>query len=333
MSDILSPQLYSVEETIAAIEKGKILFLSGDEHVLKQLPKGRWIGGTSPYFMTPEGGKTSRDMIFIHELDQSHVEKVQIKLYNTSTIHHITRDAPENGFTLLLIPALTDILLQYAQRAPEYEDMFIKPVIGWVAGIHPDDIHQTVPKIFNGGTGENFSDQAVVMHVTLNENTAATIGIINIQEQGEGDTFTFRETGFSCKTVLVNGIEQNFANYLAEKQINIQQPLVADYSGASINVSFQGIDTQSQTVSFYAPVFSGVEYKLAKPVDDYISAFSRALPEMENTVIFSCNCLLNYLYSDLEGKQIAPMFGPITFGEIAYQLLNQTLVYLAIEEF
>jgi hypothetical protein len=27
-----------------------------------------------------------------------------------------------------------------------------------------------------------------------------------------------------------------------------------------------------------------------------------------------------------------PMFGPMTFGEIAYQLLNQTLVYLVIED-
>jgi hypothetical protein len=40
--------------------------------------------------------------------------------------------------------------------------------------------------------------------------------------------------------------------------------------------------------------------------------------------------ILNYLYSNLEGMRTGDMVGPITFGEIAYQLLNQTLVYLTI---
>jgi hypothetical protein len=33
----------------------------------------------------------------------------------------------------------------------------------------------------------------------------------------------------------------------------------------------------------------------------------------------------------LEGKVVEKMSGPITFGEIAYQLVNQTLVYLEIQ--
>jgi hypothetical protein len=41
---------------------------------------------------------------------------------------------------------------------------------------------------------------------------------------------------------------------------------------------------------------------------------------------------LNYLYSGLEGRNTAPFVGPITFGEIAYQLLNQTLVYLQMQD-
>ena len=49
-------------------------------------------------------------------------------------------------------------------------------------------------------------------------------------------------------------------------------------------------------------------------------------------VVFSCNCILNYLYSELEGKKTGSFVGPITFGEVAYQLLNQTLVYLKIED-
>jgi hypothetical protein len=34
----------------------------------------------------------------------------------------------------------------------------------------------------------------------------------------------------------------------------------------------------------------------------------------------------------LEGKTTAGMTGPMTFGEIAYQLLNQTLVYLEVRD-
>jgi hypothetical protein len=99
-----------------------------------------------------------------------------------------------------------------------------------------------------------------------------------------------------------------------------------------INVTFQEIDEDKKTVSFYAPVFSGVEYKLSAPVDDYVSSFQSSLPKLDNVVTFSCNCVLNYLHSGLEGKTTQGMTGPMTFGEIAYQLLNQTLVYLTVDD-
>jgi hypothetical protein len=38
------------------------------------------------------------------------------------------------------------------------------------------------------------------------------------------------------------------------------------------------------------------------------------------------------VFGKLEGKQTSPFVGPITFGEIAHQLVNQTLVYLACED-
>lgn len=332
MSEFLQPQLYSVEETATAIEAGKVLWLAGDEALLTQLPKGRWIGGTIPYFMAPDGGQTSRDKIFVHELNREVAEKIQVKFYNSGTIHNIAKEAPDNGFTILLLPALTDIHLQYSQNAPEYEDMYIKPVLGWVAGIHLDDLDKIKPQVFNGGTGESSTDKAVVMHVTLVPEKFANIGIVNIQEQGDGDILEFQKTGFSAEKVLVNGVEHNFAEYLVENGVDIKQPLVADYSGASINVSFRDVDKDNSVVSFYAPVFSGVEYKLAKPVEEYINSFVGALPKTDSAISFSCNCILNYLYSELEGKKTPPMFGPMTFGEIAYQLLNQTLVYLVIQE-
>lgn len=47
---------------------------------------------------------------------------------------------------------------------------------------------------------------------------------------------------------------------------------------------------------------------------------------------FSCNCILNYVYAGLEGKRTGTILGPITFGEIAHQFLNQTIVRLYIRD-
>lgn len=38
------------------------------------------------------------------------------------------------------------------------------------------------------------------------------------------------------------------------------------------------------------------------------------------------------MYAHLEGKKTGAIKGPMTFGEIAYILLNQTMVYLTFEE-
>jgi len=108
-------------------------------------------------------------------------------------------------------------------------------------------------------------------------------------------------------------------------------PLVADYGGAMINVSFRGADAESGKVEFFAPLFKDVEYRHAKPVGDYLRTFMDQKPQgIDTRLIFSCNCVLNYLYSGLEGKRTTGFIGPITFGEVAYQLLNQTAVYLEI---
>ena len=77
---------------------------------------------------------------------------------------------------------------------------------------------------------------------------------------------------------------------------------------------------------------SGLTYKVAAPVGDYVAAFKSNLPRSASgNIAFSCNCILNYLYSNLEGKRTGSITGPITFGEIAYQLLNQTLAYATIQ--
>jgi hypothetical protein len=127
---------------------------------------------------------------------------------------------------------------------------------------------------------------------------------------------------------LAGGRRVGFADYLKQRHADLRLPLVADSYGAMINTSFQAVDEATGVVQFYAPVFKGTTYKLARPVGDYSSEFARAVPGSDFEPAFSCNCILNYLYGGLEGRKTAAMKGPITFGEIAYQLLNQTLVFL-----
>jgi uncharacterized protein DUF6976 len=177
---------------------------------------------------------------------------------------------------------------------------------------------------------ESSSQRAVVLHAALPDDVLAAVDIVNLFHQGDGATLTFDDSGFRQSAVYIDGIAANLVNYLTEIGHDNRLPLVADYFGTSINVSIQSTDPETGTVSFYAPVFKGVEYKLAAPIGDYVHEFEAKLQRGTVSPTFACNCILNYVYSELEGKKTGDIVGPITFGEVAYQLLNQTLVYLEL---
>jgi hypothetical protein len=154
---------------------------------------------------------------------------------------------------------------------------------------------------------------------------------VNLFEQGDGAEIKFKSTGFEVSDCTINGQPANLADYIRANHIDTRLPLVANYSGVMVNVSIQAVE--SNKVALYAPVFAEVSYRFAKPVGNYIEGFEKMLPSSAtNKISFSCNCILNYLYSELEGKKTRDVTGPITFGEVAYQLLNQTLVYLTLTE-
>jgi hypothetical protein len=321
--------LQSLQEAIKSVESGRSLVIAGDEGLLSKLPQGNWIGGTIPYFMAQDGCKITNDQVFVNDLTDVCLNTT-IKLYELEDLPNINNDAPEHGFSILIIPATSPVHWSYAQDAPNYPGAFMKPIIGWISGIHLDDYGKISPKVFNGMSGNCSEKNAIVMHCTIDDKKNAVINILNLFEQGDGDTITFNDEGFSVNNCLVNGKHWGVADYIREKNINTKLPIVADYCGAKINASFQSIDELSDAVNLYAPVFKDVEYKVAAPVDNYIEAFKKTLPK-DASPVFACNCILNFLYSELEGQVVDKMYGPITFGEIAYQLLNQTLVYLEIK--
>lgn len=322
----------SKEEVIERIAQGEYLVIAGDERVLETLPTGNWIGGTIPYFMTEDGGKVDQEILFVTQINGCDpAQAPRLTLYDTNSISRIAQEAPAQGFTVLILPANSEVHLAYAQDAPDYPNMFFSPIIGWIAGMHLNDLGSRTAKAgFGPAAGLLSENQAAAMHVPLPESQFANIKIVNLFTQGDGDSIRFSDKGFAAKTCQISGQEWNFAEYIKEHQIDTRLPLVANYSGVMVNVSIQ--DASADEVKLYAPVFPDVEYKFAKPVDDYVAEFNQAIQKSDDkNNAFSCNCILNFLYSELEGKKTGALTGPMTFGEVAYQLLNQTLVYLTLE--
>ena len=128
----------------------------------------------------------------------------------------------------------------------------------------------------------------------------------------------------------MNGTKTSFYEYATSRQLDFRLPLIGNLSGEMINVSFQAVDEASRLVQFYAPLLAGVEYRQAVPLKNYRSALLERITANPVTPVFSCNCILNYLYAGLADEKSLSITGPVTFGEIAYGLLNQTLVYLEL---
>jgi hypothetical protein len=322
--------LVSVSDAQALIRAGNPLLLAGSASALSQLPRGNWIAGTIPYFMDSNGGLCSDSLIHVDQLPNS--SSVSIRDYNSHTIPGICQDAPEHGVTFLVVPSQSTVHSDYAQNAPAYSGMFLKPVVGWVAGVHLSDLGKEAPQTFNGATGKSSETDAVALHLPLPAGKVAEVDIVNIFEPGAAEPVSFSDSGFHAHDCLVQGRRRPFAEYISQNGIDSKLPLMADYNGTFVNVGIQKIDPDG-TVSFFAPVFTGVRYRFAAPVSDYVAAFDSALARVDQgSGSFACNCILNYVYGQLEGKRTGTITGPMTFGEIAYQLLNQTLVRLRIKD-
>jgi hypothetical protein len=324
-------QLITVAEAIELIRSGAPLSLAGPESALDQLPAGNWIAGTTPYFLLPGGGKVvTEGHIFATSL--AAVGSVAVASYGADELANISGHAPDNGFALTIIPAGSTSHTRFSAEAGNYPQAFLKPTVGWIAGVHLDDLNKVKPKVYDGRTATKHEDRAVVAYVTLPADKMATLEIVNLFQPDGHDLLHFDSVGFTMRDVSVNGVKQNFAEWLVKKGLdNGKLPLVGDFAGAHLNASVQSVDAAAGVVNLYAPVFPGVDYHFAQPVADYAGAFRAKLADVDpHGVVFGCNCILNFVYGGLEGKAIGGVAGPVTFGEIAYQLLNQTLVMVRV---
>lgn len=315
------------EQTVKEIKSGKLLHIAAEEALLGQLPKGNWIGGTTPYFIDEEGGIISHDKLFVNVMDIA--TDYKISLYDEDTVLNVIEDTYHNGFTLMVMPFGSKPLAVYAEKASDVDGLFLKSIVGWVSGFDLNSTGSTA-KAVDGSTGMMYEDKAVALHIAIPDDKLALIGTINIFTPNvNSPEIRFLSDGGEVRDCMVGNEKVMFADYIRNNSIDTELPLVANYNGANVNTSIKNID--GDTVSFYAPVFADQTYHFANSIQSYEEEFAQILANYLNIQpIFSCNCILNFLYGKLEGKKTTPFSGAVTFGEIAYQLLNQTLVYITI---
>ncbi len=319
----------TVPELAAMIQAGRILLLAGEESLLAGLPRGRWIGGTATNFLTDAGGVTEQGRIFYADLTP-YAQSAEIQRLSARQLPGLAQRYPQNGFSVLILPGLSDILVSFARDAGDYVGLFNGPLIGWMSAVEITEIGRKTPKIF-AGDGHPYANRAALMHVTLPRLLSAQIDIVNLFSSGKGAVITFPEDGLSATDCLVDGAPLNLAAYIAAQRIDTSLPLIADQHGATVNVSILQVDAAAQRVAFFTPVFKTMSYRFATPLTDFVAAFDRAVAATEpGEIAFACNCVLNYQNARLQGRRAGKFTGPVTFGEIAYIALNQTLACLSI---
>lgn len=319
-------QTLSFAETAALIEAGEILAVAGPEAVLAGLPRGKWIGGSTAYAVAETGGTRLEDSLYVTHFPEA--LGAVLRLVPTDALSTLAAGYLPGGVTLALIPGFSAAHSEFAVNAAGYAGIFDQPLMGWITGVALDEIGRVAPIALNGMTGERVTDGVLLMHLALPENTTTELDIVNpfTPSDDPATTFSFPQSGFTVSEAVVGGQTVNLAAYVAERGIDTRLPLIADYAGALINVSVRSIDDKAGTVTFYAPVMAGAVYRLAQPLEDHAAAFSG----QGGRDSYACHCILNYVYGALEGKRTGAFTGPVSFGEIAYILLNQTMVRLDI---
>ncbi|MDR1667631.1 MAG: hypothetical protein LBS03_08085 [Bacteroidales bacterium] len=323
----MNQSLVTPEEASAMILKGERLLLAGDFALLSQLPKGNWIGGTTPFFILyPEHQVTSYDKLFVTRLPD-YVVNSTIQAYDSSNIHRIYMDAERLGnvFTIIIFPFGSEVSTAFSLNAVYYENFSGRPMAGWVAGRPLDTIMTEPSYAVSGIDAKPSTDKAFAMHIELPETKYAELHIFNPYIQGKGDDIAFEQSSMVVTEALINGKKRNFAEYLRETGFNTQMPFVANYSGAMINVVCCGITEKEVYLS--APVFQSLNYRIAE-IDPKLTE-----PTLTGEkIIFSITCIGNFIQPDICAQYLQKMHGPVVYGEIAYQMLNQTTVYLTVDD-
>jgi len=324
-------KLCTINEVIELINQQHVLLLTGDEKTLKNLPKGKWIAGTGPYFMD-EIGKISNDMIFVDDFTEYAID-TKIELFDETNIQQIAANSFENGFTLITLPIGAKVYYEFSNNSLTYDNIFDNPVVGYVSGCLFENIGKVQPKTANGLDGQLSDTKAAVMHIKLPDNLIARAEIFNFDTiHPNAPKITFPKTSFFQTDCIVDGKPRNIAEWFTEikEQKGYYPQLITDINGALINRDVKVVDMQKKEVEFFSPVYEGDVYGYVKENDNYLQCFNDRLANKKR-VIACLSCVSYFMAGKFEGRKVN-FNGVYAFGEIGYQLLNKTIVTLELDE-
>lgn len=328
-------KLLDLRTTSELIRGGRVLVISGEEELLEKLPKGNWIGGTMPYFyLKNERGRMEKSKVFVSDFTES-INDFKILSVDEASLSSFSLSSFDNGFSFLILPSLQSIHQSFAINAHYYPDIKKNPLIGVIAGTDLKEFKNgRLSMTFNGDTKQSSSSDGVVLHCSLLPSKIAKVGVINLYERSDEFCIEVFDNTFVVRDCLLNGELGNLYQFLKGNKIDINRPLVCDYDGLSVNVSFQFLKDATKEVVFYAPLLKNRKYYFSKKPENYKQAFQDQIAdilEREKLIIYNCISLVNYINGELNKSDIG-FSGAATFGEIAYSLLNQTFIYLAIDD-
>jgi hypothetical protein len=320
--------LCNLNEASAIMAAGRHCIVSGSANLISKLPRGNWIGGTTPYLMSGSGNGVSGDRLLVTEMPEEW-EFMCVQRYGVGGVSYISGDCAPGGFSIVIVPFGTDVEQVFSKDAINRVGLSDRVIAGWVSGVAGNHSGEH-PQVFYGPTGHGIEDEIVALHMKLPEHLKPVVDVINIFEEGDGDGIGFISNGFSANYAIVGGKTVTFSKYLAENRVNLSLPLVATINGVKYNSTLCGYDAGSGGVRFYAPVFRNIIYKVAKPIEGQMMRIREALPHDSGDVVFGCVCIGNYMDGALADYKGSGFEGPVSYGEIAGFLTNQCIVRLRV---
>jgi len=328
---MIEKKLYTVEEVKDFINQGKIMMLSGSADAIKDLPKGKWIAGTCPYFMSGVG-KIDKQMIMVDDFSDI-ASNVCIESFDENNIEKLCEKSYDNGFNVIILPFQSPVYYKFATDSMKYEGVFNNPLVGYVACCLFEEIGK-VNTYTSTGLDSKLSDKnAVVMHIELPKNLVARTEILDLDTIDENSkSVVFPKDGFAQKECLIDGKPGVFSDFLKEYRDTTGRisPIICNMNGALVNRDVNSIDWNTGDVTFFSPAYEGDVYYMSKQIGDYQQLMNEAFAKKKN-VSLCISCGSYYLGGDLTGKNVS-LNGVYAFGEIAFQLLNKTIVTLEIDE-
>ena len=191
--------------------------------------------------------------------------------------------------------------------------------------------------VFSGESGMSYTNAGVVMHVKIADDKYAEVHMFSPFQSDDNDVIIFEENGQQFEYVLINGVRQNFRQYLLDQQIDrskdagvsSQKCLAGDFAGLIMNVAIvqeNEIDA-GKYVTVGTPVYKNIPYRLASMVN---MSYENQKINLEGEIICSFTCITNYSYPEVFTKYFTHMNGPCVYGEIAYFMLGQATVFLTV---